>query len=268
MGEKSSQWLKKHEAIFIKIIRWLIFGVIVSLLPYWFVLSLYPASDLLTSELESLLDLLLISIAVLANTVNLFWGKEKKISSIFRTLSLVFLIITMCYCAYTYGVLFDQTIWNNKMLEEYNKLTDPFEKDFVDSEGSEGSKDPEGPEGYEDSEGSEYFEGSEYYEGAEYYESSEDFSNNSDYKDIMQQLTSIKSLTDKVGTKTEKLKQLRRFSKIVLIIAAILGVIVECIDDRNRRKKRKRDSKTKNTDKPTLPPSDAPQNPPSTEDGE
>lgn len=268
MGEKFSEWFKEfkeHEATFIKIIRWLFFGVIVSLLPYWFVLSLYPASDLLTSELDSLLDLLLISIAVLANAINLFWDNKKKISGLFQTLSLIFLGIAICYCVFSYGIHFDQTIWNNKMLEEYNKLTDPFERDVVDSEDSEGL---EGSENSEDSEDSEGLEGSENSEGSEDSEGlgdSKDLSNSSDYEDIMRQLMNIKSLTDKVGTKPEKLKQIRCISKGILIVAAILGVIAEWIDDQNRRK---RNSKQKNTGKQTNEKNDVPQNPPSTEDGE
>lgn len=206
MDKNTSQWLKDHKAMCIRIIRWVIFGVVVSLLPYWFMLSLYPASDLATSELDSLLDLLLICIAVLANAVNLFWGNEKKISEIFKALSGVILIIVLLYCAYTYGALFDQTIWNNKMLEEYNKLAEPLEGN------------------------------------------SNNFSNSSDYEDIMQQLTNIKSIIDKTGTKGEKLKQLRLFSKVVLITVAILGVIVEYFDDRNRRKKRKKGSRPKDDD--------------------
>lgn len=247
MGEKFSERFKEfkeHEATFIKIIRWLFFGVIVSLLPYWFVLSLYPASDLLTSELDSLLDLLLISIAVLANAINLFWDNKKKISGLFQTLSLIFLGIAICYCVFSYGIHFDQTIWNNKMLEEYNKLTDPFERDVVDSEDSEGLEGSENSEGLGDS---------------------KDLSNSSDYEDIMRQLMNIKSLTDKVGSKPEKLKQIRCISKGILIVAAILGVIAEWIDDQNRRK---RNSKQKNTGKQTNEKSDVPQNPPSTEDGE
>lgn len=220
MSKNISPWFKEHKSMCIKIVRWIIFGVIVSLLPYWFMLSLYPASDLAASELDSLLDLLLISIAVLANAVNLFWGNEKKISEVFKALSVVILIITMFYCAYTYGALFDQTIWNNKMLEEYNKLAESLEENF------------------------------------------EDTLDSSDYDNIMQRLTNIKSIIDAAGTKPAKLKQLRFFSKVALVIVAILGVIVECIDDRNKRKRRKKKYKPKGADKSVSLKNTVPQNPP------
>lgn len=196
MNEKISKWFQEHETMCIKIIRWIVFGVVASILPFWFMLSRYSLSGLVTAELDYLLDLLLISIAVSANAVNLLWDNEKKVSTILKISSIVILIIAMFYCAYTYGVLFEQTIWNNKMLEEYNNLTDSIEEVSVS------------------------------------------FIDNSDYENIMRRLTNIKSIIEEVGPKPDKLKHLRYFSTIALIVTAILGVIVEYIDDRNQRKRR------------------------------
>lgn len=128
MMRNVSEWIQEHESMCIKIIRWIVFGVIASILPFLLMLSRYALSDLVGTELDYLLDLLLISIAVSANAVNLLWDSEKKISTAAKIFSISTLIIAMFYFAVTYTTLFEQTIWNNKMLEEYNELADSLEK--------------------------------------------------------------------------------------------------------------------------------------------
>jgi len=128
MAKKVSKWIQEHETMCIKIIRWIVFGVVASILPFLFMLSRYALSDLAGSELDYVLDLLLISIAVSANAVNLLWDDEKKISQPVKMVIIIILVIIMFYFVVTYTVLFEQTIWNSKMLEEYNKLTDSLEK--------------------------------------------------------------------------------------------------------------------------------------------
>lgn len=134
MDEKVIKWLKDHEAMCIRIIRWILFGVVASILPFLFMLSQLSLSGLVAADLDSLLDLLLISIAVSANAINLLWDNEKKVSVILKILGIIILILIILYYTYTYGGLFAQTIRNNKMLAEYNKLTDSLEKaNFTDS---------------------------------------------------------------------------------------------------------------------------------------
>lgn len=127
MSDINSKQAKNRRVTFIKIIRWVIFGVIASILPFAFMLSRYWLSDLSTVELDYLLDLLLIVFAISANAVGLIWDDEKKISIVIKTASIAILVIVMFYCGSTYASLFEQTILNNKLLDEYDSLVESLE---------------------------------------------------------------------------------------------------------------------------------------------
>lgn len=124
-------------------------------------------------------------------------GQREENQKIIKRIVIFILAIMMFGCAATYASLFEQTVNSNKRLEEYEKLLEPLE--LV----------------------------------------SDDVTNVRDSEEIVQQLLDIKSIfdsTDETGPKTNRLNQVRNFSVGFLIVVAILGIVVECIDERNRKK--------------------------------
>ncbi|MDE6626699.1 MAG: hypothetical protein K2K56_10090 [Lachnospiraceae bacterium] len=136
MGNKLSNWFQDHETLLMKILRWILFGVGVSMLPFLFMIFRNWLSDLVVMDIDYLPDLLLIIFAISAGAINLLWDSEKKISKIAKAVGVAVLAVVMLCCAVTYASLFEQTIYNNKLLEAYDKLTTSIESvpvDFIDN---------------------------------------------------------------------------------------------------------------------------------------
>ena len=136
MSREPSKWLQEHEAMCIKILRWVFFGIVVSMFPFLFMLFRNWLSDLVAMELDYLPDLLLIIFAISAGGINLLWDSEKKLSTVAKAGGIAVLAVIMLCCAVTYASLFEQTIYNNKLLEAYDQLAASIESapvDFIDN---------------------------------------------------------------------------------------------------------------------------------------
>ena len=134
MNSKQSNWFHEHETMIMGIMRWILFGVIVSMLPYLFVLFRNWFHE--RTVMDYLPDLLLIIFAISAGAINLVWDDKKKICKIAKFGSIAILALVMLWCAVIYVFLFEQTIYNNKLLETYDQLTPSVEDisgDYIDT---------------------------------------------------------------------------------------------------------------------------------------
>lgn len=94
-------WIFIGKPLYKKIIRWLWYGVFLSLVPYLMVILFWLIAGYEISILETLPDYLLVTFAVAVNALSLETDSEKKISddarSIFKTLSGITLFATAIF---------------------------------------------------------------------------------------------------------------------------------------------------------------------------
>lgn len=105
--------------MFIKLFRWILFGVIFSILPFTLVVICTWGTNHKILELEYLLDLLLITFAVAANALSLTKDDEKQIRPGMRMICETLSFISSIYCISIYLYFFSHYLVTNKMLEQY-----------------------------------------------------------------------------------------------------------------------------------------------------
>ena len=110
-----------------KIIRWLAFGVLLSILPLILVMSQYWSLNKERAELDFFLDLLLVTFAVAVNLLGLTTD-GKIIVKWAKILCIIIPVIAMIFCVAMYFSSFEQIILNSKLLEQYSSTIDSISK--------------------------------------------------------------------------------------------------------------------------------------------
>lgn len=104
--------------MFVKILRWVLFGVVLSIIPFTLVVIRNWVIDHKVLELEYLLDLLLITFAIAVNALSLITDNEKQIRMEMRVLFGIVSGVSMLICIAMYFSFYEDCLLNDKLLEQ------------------------------------------------------------------------------------------------------------------------------------------------------
>ena len=120
--------------MFIKLSRWILFGVIFSILPFTLVVLCNWGINHKIYELEYLLDLLLITFAIATNALSLITDDGKQIHPGMKMICGALSIISMLLCISMYFYFFEYYLVTNKMLEQYTMFDVSFENNLTNED--------------------------------------------------------------------------------------------------------------------------------------
>ncbi len=115
-----------------KILRWLYYGVVLSVLPFTLVLIRNLASNKSVPMIDYFLDLLLITFAVAVNALNIVTDKAKQMSEVMRTACKILSNLSVIFCIAMYFSFFEYCYLNDKLLEQFMQIDISVENSSLD----------------------------------------------------------------------------------------------------------------------------------------
>lgn len=117
----------EYSTMVIKLYRWIVFGVLFSVLPFMLMVIRNWVINHEIFELEYLLDLLLITFAIAVNALSLIADNGKQIHTGMRIVCGGLSGLSMLICASLYFSFFEYCQINDKILEQFIMFDDSLE---------------------------------------------------------------------------------------------------------------------------------------------
>lgn len=105
-----------------KILRWIYYGVVLSVLPFTLVLIRNWVSGNSVPMIDYFLDLLLITFAIAVNALSIVTDKAKQIWEVMRTTCKILSSLSVIFCIAMYFSFFEYCFLNDKLLEQFMNI--------------------------------------------------------------------------------------------------------------------------------------------------
>lgn len=108
--------------MFIKILRWIYYGVVLSIVPFTLVLVRNWVIGNKVPTIDYFLDLLLITFAIAVNALSLVTDKSKQIWEEMRSVCKILASLSVIVCIALYFSFFEYCFLNDKLLEQFMEI--------------------------------------------------------------------------------------------------------------------------------------------------
>lgn len=172
----------EYSIMIIKILRWLYYGVILSVVPFTLVLVRNWVIGNQVPKIDYFLDLLLITFAIAINALNIVTDKAKQIWEEMRIVCRILSSLSVIFCIAMYFSFFEYCYINDKLLEQFMEIDYSIENITLN-------------------------------------------------EDAFQEFEMLKQLVEELSPKNEQLVIFIIISVVILVVNAIIGIVVEVVDD-------------------------------------